>query len=90
MDGCARERAELKYAPYFDIDWHPLKSGAARTRFCSRSSAINTDGSSNVASCKVHFEDGSFYLCYYEHRFPIAPGTYRHILDIALRESDAV
>ncbi|MEY2519292.1 MAG: (1-_4)-alpha-D-glucan 1-alpha-D-glucosylmutase, partial [Verrucomicrobiota bacterium] len=27
---------------------------------------------------------GAFYLRYYDHEFPIAPGTYRHILQIAL------
>jgi maltooligosyltrehalose synthase len=33
---------------------------------------------------KVRFEGGAFYLNYYEHEWPIAPGTYRHVLQIAL------
>ncbi|MDQ6625423.1 MAG: malto-oligosyltrehalose synthase, partial [Verrucomicrobiota bacterium] len=33
---------------------------------------------------KVRYESGAFYLNYYEHEWPIAPGTYRHILQIAL------
>jgi (1->4)-alpha-D-glucan 1-alpha-D-glucosylmutase len=37
------------YAPYFDIDWQPLKSDL-RTRCCSRFSAINTGACSSAAS----------------------------------------
>jgi (1->4)-alpha-D-glucan 1-alpha-D-glucosylmutase len=35
---------------------------------------------------QVHFEAGAFFLRYYDHEFPIAPGTYRHILEIALEK----
>ena len=34
----------------------------------------------------MQFESGRFFLRYYEHELPIAPGTYRHILDIALEK----
>ena len=73
-----------KYAPYFDIDWHPLKPELHEKVLLP----ILGDQYGRVlerGELKVHYEDGSFYLCYYEHRFPIAPGTYRYILDIALR-----
>jgi len=33
---------------------------------------------------QLHFEAGAFYLRYYEHELPIAPGTYRYVLEIAL------
>src|SRR5205823_283361 len=33
---------------------------------------------------QVHFAEGAFYLTYFDHRFPIAPGTYRYILELAL------
>src|SRR6185437_8774212 len=33
---------------------------------------------------QVRFEEGTFYLFYGERRLPIAPGTYRHILEVAL------
>ncbi len=33
---------------------------------------------------KIRYESGAFFLTYYEHEWPIAPGTYRHILEIAL------
>jgi len=35
---------------------------------------------------RVHFESGRFFLRYFEHEFPIAPGTYRHVLEIALAQ----
>jgi (1->4)-alpha-D-glucan 1-alpha-D-glucosylmutase len=33
---------------------------------------------------RVRFEDGTFYVLYGERRLPIAPGSYRHILEVAL------
>jgi (1->4)-alpha-D-glucan 1-alpha-D-glucosylmutase len=34
---------------------------------------------------QASFEEGTFYLLYGERRLPIAPGTYRYILEIALQ-----
>src|SRR5262249_12344387 len=33
---------------------------------------------------RVRFDAGSFFLNYFDHVFPIAPGTYRYILELAL------
>src|SRR5207247_10733810 len=33
---------------------------------------------------RIHFDGGSFSLTYFDHVFPIAPGTYRYILELAL------
>ncbi len=71
------------YANYFDIDWHPLKAdlhdkvllpilGDQYGRMLER------------GELKVHQEGGRFYLCYYDKELPIAPGTYRYILELAL------
>lgn len=73
------------YAPYFDIEWHPLKSDLEEKVLLP----ILGDQYGRVlerGELKVGFEAGSFFLCYYEHELPIAPGTYRHILDIALEK----
>src|SRR5712671_181326 len=73
------------YAPYFDIDWKPLKSDLQDKVLLP----ILGDQYGRVlerGELQVHFEAGAFYLRYYEHEFPIAPGTYRHILQIALEE----
>jgi (1->4)-alpha-D-glucan 1-alpha-D-glucosylmutase len=71
------------YAKYFDIDWRPLKSELHDKVLLP----ILGDQYGRVlerGELKVHFESGVFYLTYYDHRFPIAPGTYRYLLDRAL------
>jgi (1->4)-alpha-D-glucan 1-alpha-D-glucosylmutase len=77
-----------KYAPYFDIDWQPLKPELHDKVLLP----ILGDQYGRVlerGELKVHYEDGSFCLSYYEHRFPIAPGTYRYILDVALKHLES-
>src|SRR5207244_13275845 len=71
------------YAKYFDIDWRPLKSELHDRVLLP----ILGDQYGRVlerGELKVHFDSGVFYLTYFEHQFPIAPGTYRFILDRAL------
>jgi (1->4)-alpha-D-glucan 1-alpha-D-glucosylmutase len=71
------------YAPFFDIDWKPLKADLEDKVLLP----ILGDQYGRVlerGELKVRFEAGAFYLRYYDHEFPIAPGTYRHILEIAL------
>ncbi len=73
------------HAPYFDIEWHPLKTDLHDKVLLP----ILGDQYGRVlerGELKVHFEDGAFYLTYYEHQFPIAPGTYRYVLDLALEK----
>jgi (1->4)-alpha-D-glucan 1-alpha-D-glucosylmutase len=73
------------YAPYFDIDWRPLKEELRDKVLLP----ILSDQYGRVlerGELKVHFDAGAFYLTYYDHQFPIAPGTYRHVLDVALEK----
>jgi len=73
------------YAPYFDIDWQPLKADLRDKVLIP----ILGDQYGRVlerGELRVHFEGGRFFLCYFEHEFPIAPGTYRHVLEIALAQ----
>src|SRR5216117_168742 len=73
-----------RYAPYFDIDWHPLKSDLRNKVLLP----ILSDQYGRVlerGELRVHFGDGTFYLRYGDRRLPIAPGTYRFVLDIALQ-----
>ena len=73
------------YAPYFDIDWRPLKSDLRDKVLIP----ILGDQYGRVlerGELRVHFEGGAFFLRYFEHEFPIAPGTYRHILQVALEQ----
>jgi len=71
------------YAKYFDIDWRPIKTDLHEKVLLP----VLGDQYGRVlerGELKVRFEAGAFYLSYYEHQFPIAPGTYRYILDVAL------
>ncbi len=74
-----------EFAPYFDIDWQPLKSDLRDKVLIP----ILGDQYGRVlerGELKVHYDSGRFFLCYFDHEFPIAPGTYRHILEIALEQ----
>jgi (1->4)-alpha-D-glucan 1-alpha-D-glucosylmutase len=71
------------YAPYFDIDWHPLKSDLRDKVLLP----ILTDQYGRVlerGEFKVQIEEGAFYLEFKNQRLPIAPGTYRYVLELAL------
>jgi (1->4)-alpha-D-glucan 1-alpha-D-glucosylmutase len=73
------------YAPYFDIDWRPLKS-ELRDKVLIPILGDQYGRVLERAELRVHFEGGRFFLRYFEHEFPIAPGTYRHVLEIALAQ----
>ncbi len=71
-----------RYAPYFDIQWKPLKP-ELRDKVLLPILGDQYGRVLERGELKVHYDSGSFCLRYYEHEFPIAPGTYRHILEIA-------
>ena len=72
------------YAPYFDIDWQPLKSDLRdKVLLPILERSIRTRPGARRAAGALR--RGAFYLLYCEHRLPIAPGTYRYILEIALQ-----
>jgi (1->4)-alpha-D-glucan 1-alpha-D-glucosylmutase len=71
------------YAPYFDIDWRPIKSDLRDKVLLP----ILTDQYGRVlerGELQVRFEEGAFYLAYQNQKLPIAPGTYRFVLEMAL------
>src|SRR5262245_23881954 len=73
------------YARYFDIDWEPLKTDLRNKVLLP----ILGDQYGRVlerGELQVRFEEGTFYLFYGARRLPIAPGTYRYILEIALKK----
>src|SRR3982751_3867278 len=72
-----------QYSPYFDIEWQPLKTDLRNKVLLP----ILGDQYGRVlerGELQVRFEEGTFYLLYGERKLPIAPGTYRHILEVAL------
>src|SRR5881396_1122931 len=73
-----------RYAPYLDIDWQPRKFDLRDKVLLP----ILSDQYGRVlerGKLQVWFEEGAFYLLYGERRLPIAPGTYRYVLGIALQ-----
>jgi len=72
------------YAPYFDIDWQPrkfdLRDKVLLPILSDQYGCVLERG-----ELQVRFEEGTFYLLYGERRLPIAPGTYRYVLEIALQ-----
>jgi (1->4)-alpha-D-glucan 1-alpha-D-glucosylmutase len=73
------------YAAYFDIDWRPLKS-ELRDKVLIPILGDQYGRVLERGELKIHYEGGRFSLRYFEHEFPIAPGTYRHVLGIALEQ----
>ncbi len=83
--------SESPYAKYFDIDWSSRKEGLAGRVLLpilgDRYGKVLEDGEFSLI-----FEDGAFYLDYFETRLPINPKTYDIILRVALTslEGDSV
>jgi (1->4)-alpha-D-glucan 1-alpha-D-glucosylmutase len=75
------------YAVYFDIEWQPLKS-ELRDKVLIPILGDQYGRVLERGELKVHYDAGRFFLRYFEHEFPIAPGTYRHVLEIALDQLD--
>jgi (1->4)-alpha-D-glucan 1-alpha-D-glucosylmutase len=73
-----------RYAPYFDIDWEPRKFDLRDKVLLP----ILGDQYGRVlerGELQVQSEEGTFYLLYGERRLPIAPGTYRYVLEVTLQ-----
>ena len=71
------------YAPYFDIDWSPIKSDLRDKVLLP----VLTDQYGRVlerGELQVQFEEGAFYLRCGNQKLPIAPGTYCYVLEMAL------
>ena len=71
---------ESAYAPYFDINWHPIDRNLDRKillPFLGRPFGETLDS----GELKLEFQDGSFFVRYYDSSFPVAPRSYRHLLE---------
>src|SRR5438046_7776119 len=74
-----------RYAPYFDIDWQPLKFDL-RDKVLLPILSDQYGRPLELSELQVRVEEGAFYLLYRDRKLPIAPGTYRYILQIALKK----
>jgi (1->4)-alpha-D-glucan 1-alpha-D-glucosylmutase len=67
------------YANLFDIDWEPVKKELKNKILLP----ILGDQYGNVLEnqeLRLAFEEGAFFLYYYDNKFPIIPKTYKNIL----------
>lgn len=74
-----------RYATAFDIDWHPIK------RELDNKVLLPILGDQYGAvlenqEMELVYEDGAFVLRYYDHRLPLAPKTWNHILSHRLEQ----
>ncbi|MEW6220772.1 MAG: malto-oligosyltrehalose synthase [Thermodesulfobacteriota bacterium] len=71
------------YAEVFDIDWQPVKGELANKVLLpvlgDQYGAVLENG-----ELALVFQEGAFFLHYWQHRFPIIPKTYVQILSLDL------
>jgi len=68
------------YAHFFDIDWKPVKDELENKVLLP----VLGDQYGRVLEnqeLKLTFEEGAFFILYYDRRFPVAPVTYKKILE---------
>ncbi len=73
------------YACVFDIDWHPVKEELKNKVLLP----ILGDQYGDVLERQellLTFEEGSFFIYYYDHKLPVRPQTYTYILQHRLSE----
>lgn len=71
------------HAGYFDIDWNPVKEELRNKILLP----VLGDQYGNVLDNQeltLTFENGAFFIQYYEHKFPLQPQTYSDILKYRL------
>jgi (1->4)-alpha-D-glucan 1-alpha-D-glucosylmutase len=76
-----------RYAPFFDINWNPLRSAIQDTNKLVL--PLLGDQYGNVLEAGqlcLLYDDGAFFVEYFDRRFPVAPDSYWRILQPALDE----
>ena len=68
-----------RYASYFDVDWEPVNL-ELRNQVLLPVLGDQYGKALEAADLQVAFEDGSFFLKYFEHEFPLRPKTYAAVL----------
>lgn len=73
------------FASFFDIDWHPVKQELGNKILIP---ILGDQYGTVLESGELHlsFEEGSFFICYHDHKLPIVPKTYSHILTFRIED----
>jgi len=71
------------YAGFFDINWHPVKRELENKILIpilgDQYGTVLENGELNLS-----FEEGSFFIYYYDHKLPVIPKTYSSILTLRI------
>jgi (1->4)-alpha-D-glucan 1-alpha-D-glucosylmutase len=71
------------YAPYFDIDWNPLKTKLkSKVLVPILGNHYGSILENSELDLKINKNNGKFFIHYYEHVFPINPSSYPTILGL--------
>jgi (1->4)-alpha-D-glucan 1-alpha-D-glucosylmutase len=72
-----------QYAGFFDIDWHPVKKELENKILIpilgDQYGAVLENG-----ELRLSFEEGSFFVFYYDHKLPVIPKSYSKILTLGI------
>ncbi len=71
------------YANYFDIDWNPVKK-ELKDKILIPVLGEQYGNILEGQELKLAFEDGAFFIYYYDNKFPVIPKTYIYILKYRL------
>src|SRR3984957_12288201 len=74
-----------RFAQFFDIDWDPLKE-ALRNKVLLPVLGDQYGRVLERGEFHLRFEEGAFYLTYFDWVFPLNPRTYHFLLRIALEK----
>lgn len=77
------------YADFFDIDWDPLKR-ELRNKILIPVLADHYGNVLENQDLQLFFEEGAFFICYYDHRFPLIPKTYIDILQHRIKDLEGL
>jgi (1->4)-alpha-D-glucan 1-alpha-D-glucosylmutase len=73
------------YAKYFDIDWEPVKK-ELKNKILLPFLGDQYGSILENKEIKLSFEEGAFFINYYENKFPIRPQTYTLVLEHRIEE----
>ncbi len=76
------------YASYFDIDWKPVKD-ELENRVLVPVLGAQFGEVLERGEIRLEREEGTFFICYYHHRFPLAPRALPKVLTLRLSELQA-
>ncbi|HMK50134.1 MAG TPA: malto-oligosyltrehalose synthase [Thermodesulfovibrionales bacterium] len=77
------------YSDFFDIDWSPVKRSLENKVLLP----ILGDQYGRVLEgqeLRLNFEEGAFFVFYYDQRLPVMPDTYGHILKHRIEELESI